>query len=247
MLKAARFAIILDAVSERKYVSLHTLMELTGSSESTIRADLVELDKEGKLIRLRGGAQAHNNESYSYELTMEDKMSIQTAEKRAIAMKAVSFVSPGMMIYVDAGTSTFAFVEALDVPNVKIVTNSVIIAKKATSKGYKAYIIGGEFKPSTDAFIGPLAQESLSRFSFDLGFFGTNGVDLKLGFTTPDVEEATIKGKAMEQCKKCFVLADSSKFDVVTAVSFHPFDGSVLITDAISKDAYEDLGIQEAI
>ena len=246
MLKEARFSTILEAVSERKYVSLRTLMELTQSSESTIRADLIELDRMGKLLRLRGGAQALNDASISYELSIEEKMAIQLPAKRAIAEKAASLVRTGQMIYVDAGTSTYAFIDALEVPGIKIVTDSYFIAKKAHQKGYTTYVIGGEFKASTDAFIGPMAQEILNRFRFDVGFFGTNGIDLKQGFTTPDVEEAAIKMKAMSQCDSLYVLADNSKFDVVTAVRFHPFEGNILITDEITKPHYQGLGILEA-
>ncbi len=246
MLKEARFNKILQAVNERKYVSLRALMDLTGSSESTIRADLVELSREGKLLRLRGGAQAINDGTLSYELSLEDKMSIQSAEKRLIAQKAEALIRPGMIIYLDAGTTTFALAEELSVPNVHIVTNSVHLARKATSKGYKAHVVGGELKPSTDAFIGPMAQEVLSRFTFDLGFFGTNGVHLLQGCTTPDVEEAAIKMKAMSRCKEAYILADSSKFDVVTSISFHPFDPTYTITDHIDKEQYRNLGILEA-
>lgn len=246
MLKEARFSKILEAVNERKYMSLHALMALTGGSESTVRADLVELSKEGKILRLRGGAQAINDDSISYELPLEDKMRIQYTQKRLIAFKAASLIRPGMIIYLDAGTSTYALAEELEVPKVHIVTNSVLLARKAVSKGYKAHVIGGEFKPSTDAFIGPMAQEVLTRFTFDMGFFGTNGVHRLQGCTTPDVEEAAIKMKAMQQCRVAYILADSTKFDVVTSVSFHPFDPTHTITDAIDKDEYKNLGILEA-
>ena len=246
MLKQARQSKILTAVNERKYVSLSDLIALTGASESSIRADLIELDRAGKLLRLRGGAQALNDETTSYELSLEEKMSIQLPAKRTIAAKAVALVQPGQMIYIDAGTSTHAFIEALDVPNVKVVTNSYSIGRRASQKGYVTYVIGGEFKATTDAFVGPMAQEILNRFRFDVGFFGTNGVDLKQGFTTPDIAEAAIKMKAMSQCDSIYVLADSSKFDVVTAISFHPFDGAIIITDEITKPHYRDLGIMEA-
>ena len=246
MLKEARFNTILEAVNERKYVSLHVLMELTGSSESTIRADLVELAKAGKLIRLRGGAQAINDETFSYELSLEDKMSIQFSEKRLIAQKAATFIKPRMVVYLDAGTSTHALADEINVPGLQIVTNSIHVARKVISKGYKAYVIGGEFKASTDAFIGPMAQEILSRFHFDIGFFGTNGVHLTQGCTTPDVEEAAIKQKAMGQCKEAYILADATKFDVVTSVRFHDFDPTHIITDEIKKDEYKNLGILEA-
>lgn len=246
MLKEARHSIILDTVNGRKYVSLSDLMSLTGSSESTIRADLIELDREGKLLRLRGGAQAINDETLSYELSVEQKMGIQWKQKQAIARFAATIVPANSLLYVDAGTSTLALIETLDVPGLVIVTNSVLIARKALAKGYRSYVIGGELKLSTDALFGPMALNSLEKFRFDIGFFGTNGVDLKQGFTTPGVEEAAIKSKAMDQCKKRYVLADSSKFDVVTAVSFHPFEEATIITDAIIKEKYKDKGILEA-
>ena len=246
MLKEARFNTILKAVNAHKYMSLHALMELTRSSESTIRADLIELAKEGKLLRLRGGAQAINDETLSYELSVEDKMGIQYAQKKLIAQKAVTLIKPGMLIYMDAGTSTYALAEELNVPNVQVFTNSVLIARKVVTKGYKAYTIGGELKYSTDAFVGPMAEGMLSTFRFDLGFFGTNGVDAKCGCTTPGVEEASIKRKAISQCREAYILADSSKFDVVTAVYFHPFEPSHIITDSIHKEKYENLGILEA-
>ena len=246
MLKEARHSIIVDAVNEKKYVSISDLMVLTNSSESTIRADLIELDREGKIFRLRGGAQAINDETISYELSVEQKMGIQWQQKRDIARFANTLIPANSLLYVDAGTSTLALMEILDAPGLVIVTNSVLIARKALAKGYRSYVIGGELKLSTDALFGPLALSALEKFRFDIGFFGTNGVDLKQGFTTPDVEEASIKGKAMDQCKKCFVLADSSKFGVVTAVSFHPFEGATIITETITKEKYKDKGILEA-
>lgn len=246
MLKEARFSSILEAVNTRKYISLHALMEITGCSESTIRADLIELAKEGKLLRLRGGAQAINDETLSYELSVEDKMGIQYAQKKMIAQKAVQLIKPNMLIYLDAGTSTYALAEELDVPNVQVFTNSVLIARKVVSKGHKAYVIGGKLKYATDAFIGSMAEGILSQFRFDLGFFGTNGVDATSGCTTPDVEEASIKRKAISQCREAYILADSSKFDVVTAVYFHPFEPTHIITDSIQKEKYLNLGILEA-
>ena len=246
MLREARLSKILEVVNERKYVSFHDLMEITGASESSIRADLVFLANEGKIIRLRGGAQAIEEERSSvHELSVEAKMELQVEEKKKIAKYAATLVKDNSAIYVDAGTSTYHFVEALEAKNVKVLTNSVTIARKLKSKGYRVYITGGEFKSITDAFIGPMTRDIISKFSFDLGIFGCNGVDLKQGLTTPDYEEAVVKTAAMEQCKKVYVLADHTKFGVKTAVSFHPFDGKEIITDKITSKEFKNKNIIE--
>lgn len=245
MLKEERLSIILGAVEQHNFVSLHDLMELTKSSESTIRADLIELDNAGKIIRLRGGAQALNNKSINYELDMDKKMTIEIQAKRDIASYAATLIPNNSVIYVDAGTSTYYLTEFLESKLVKIVTSSVIIARKFKERGFQVYMIGGEFKITTDTFIGPMSQEILHRFNFDIGFFGTNGIDLEQGLTTPDIEEAMVKKTAMRQCKKIYVLADHSKFNVKTSVVFHPFVGEEIITDKITNSLYINKGIKE--
>ena len=245
MLREARLSKILEVVNEKKYVSLNDLMEITGASESSIRSDLVYLAEEGKIVRLHGGAQAIEDYSSIHELSVEAKMEMQIEEKKLIAGYAAKLVKDNSAIYVDAGTSTFHFVEALEAKNVKVLTNSVTIARKLKSKGYRVYITGGEFKSITDAFIGTMTRETISQFSFDMGFFGCNGIDLNQGLTTPDYEEAIVKKAAMEQCKKVYVLADHTKFGVKTAVSFHPFVGKEIITDKITSHDFKNKGIIE--
>ena len=245
MLKQARQSKILEAVNELKYVSLGDLVTLTGASESSVRADLVELAREEKLIRLRGGAQALNSESISYELSVEAKMGIEVDAKKRIAVYAASLIPDNSMVYIDAGTSTYYLPEAVTAVRAKFVTNSVAIAKVLKAKGYQVYVIGGEFKSTTDAFIGAMTREIIAKFSFDLGFFGCNGIDLEQGITTPDYEEAVVKRAAMGQCAKVYVLADHTKFGVRTAVSFHPFIGEEIITDRTPKSPFNGKGIKE--
>lgn len=246
MLKQERLNSIEGFVNEHKFASLHQLMELTSSSESTIRADIIELSEQGKVRRLRGGVSSLIAEtSAAFELSMEEKYELQRDEKMAIARYAATLVKPRTIVYLDAGTSTYYLADVLETPDVEFMTNSYIVAQKLSKKGYKVYMTGGEFKPVTDAFIGTFTGEMLSKFAFDLGFFGTNGIDKEKGLTTPDFEEAMIKKMAMGQCKKLFVLADHTKFGVVTAVGFHPFKGEEIITDRIPRD-FLDQGIKEA-
>lgn len=246
MLKKARLNEILRLVDENKFVSLHELMEKTDSSESTIRADLIELSDAGKIIRLRGGAQSINDKGNSIELSVEAKMNLETPAKKQIGQYASSLIKANSFVYIDAGTTTFFMLDYIKASNIKFVTNSVIIARKLTNMGETVYMIGGEFKATTDAFIGPLATETINRFNFDIGFFGCNGISKSEGITTPEFEEAMVKKAAMERCKEVYVLADHSKFDEVTAVRFHDYIGSEIITDKIPEE-YKGENIKEAI
>lgn len=62
-------------------------------------------------------------------------------------------------------------------------------------------------------------METIRKYHFTKGFFGTNGVTKKTGFTTPDASEAMVKKIAMEQCQEKYILCDESKFGEVSSVT----------------------------
>ena len=113
------------------------------------------------------------------------------------------------------------------------VTDGVAHAQRLVKKGMKVILLGGELKASTEAVIGTQAVQMLMNYHFTKGFFGTNGITKKTGFTTPDINEAAVKSMAMEQCKECYIVTDASKFDLISPVSFSTFYGGTILTDQI--------------
>ena len=105
----------------------------------------------------------------------------------------------------------------------------------------KVRLIGGELKSSTEAVVGSEAMETIRKYHFTKGFFGTNGVTKKTGLTTPDASEAMVKKIAMEQCQEKYVLCDESKFGEVSSVTFAPFAGAKIVTDQM-PEGYRDCG-----
>ena len=103
----------------------------------------------------------------------------------------------------------------------------------------KVLLVGGELKSTTEAVIGNQARIRSWLSFLPKGFFGTNGLTRKSGCTTPDANEAAVKAAAMEQCRECYVLCDSSKFDNISSVTFADFYRSTIITDRIPS-GYED-------
>ena len=53
-----RHRIILSAVQEKPVATVQDLVELTSASEATIRRDIAALHVQGRLRRVRGGAEA---------------------------------------------------------------------------------------------------------------------------------------------------------------------------------------------
>ena len=56
MLAEERFSLILDLLARQRTATVQELCEASNASESTIRRDLNELDKQGKLNKVHGGA-----------------------------------------------------------------------------------------------------------------------------------------------------------------------------------------------
>ncbi len=81
--------------------------------------------------------------------------------------------------------------------------------------------------------MGPDANAAISRYHFTLGFWGTNGVTKKDGFTTPDIYEAEVKRLAMAQTIHRFVLCDASKMGRTSLVTFGAMDDAVIVTSSL--------------
>ena len=214
MLTEERLQTIQNMIERRKSASIQELVEELDISESTVRRDLTLLHQQGRISKVRGGAMACGSH-YSAE---DDPVSI----------------------FLDAGTTTEWIIDYLSERNVVFVTNALTHARKLSQMGYTTYIPGGEFKAATEAVVGEEAVESLRKYNFTKGFWGTNGVSPGGGFSTPDVKEAIMKKTAMEHCAERFVLCDSSKFSQYSCVKFGEIANAVIITTEFTKEILGD-------
>ena len=239
MLTEERFTRILSILESMGSVTVQQLMTELDASESTIRRDLNTLDANGQLIKVHGGAILKNT-SYS----TEDDEVMQRRErnkgaKEKIAKYAAGLIEPGDFVYIDAGTTTDLMIDFITVRQAVFVTNAISHAKRLAERGFTVYLLGGEFKAVTEAIVGEEAVTTLEKYNFTKGFWGTNGVSLQKGYSTPELKEAMVKKKSMENCKERFVLADESKFNQISSVTFAPFEGATVITTGLSLSAYK--------
>ena len=220
ILSNARKEQILVKLQAQQRASLEELVTLTGASESTVRRDLNELEEQGLIRRLHGGAEIP--QSLSSELSVLEKSFKNVQEKEIIAKKAMKYVSDGDVIFVDAGTTTAALILELKRSNkhLTVVTNSPMHGVSLMADNLTVYILGGLIKRSTDSVIGSQATEQLSHYRFNIAFVGANAYDDSIGAMTPDSEEAAIKQQAIKQSDKSYILIDKSKLGKTSFVKF---------------------------
>lgn len=237
MLSKQRHGMILKFLEERQSITVAELTTLLNISESTARRDITILDRAGKLVKVFGGAVSAGDPIYlSTEPTVAQKVEINKEEKQRIARYAVSFIQPQDFIYLDAGTTTGYMIDFLQEKNITVVTNAVAHAQRLAASNVHVLLVGGTLKGSTEAVVGTTAVLMLKEYYFSKGFFGTNGVSKKAGFTTPDDSEALVKKTALEQCKQAYMLCDYSKFNTVSSVKFADLTAGTILTDRIMEE-----------
>lgn len=161
-------------------------------------------------------------------------------EKNAIAAYAASLINDSDFVFIDAGTTTSRLVDYIANYKATYVTNGIPHARKLLQKGLTAYMVGGKIKPVTEAVVGAEGIRSIMNFNFTKAFMGANGIDLEAGLTTPDIEEALIKEKAIEKSYMTFVLADHTKFNHVYPVTFSKLEKCCIITDILPDEKFSD-------
>lgn len=248
MLTETRQEEIVRLVTERESITVAELKELLNTSESTIRRDIIALDKEGRLTKVFGGAIAlHTAQMVNKELSMLQKQDIQTPEKQAIAQYAASLIEPDDCVFLDAGTTTGWMIEYIRETAATYVTNALSHAKRLADRGFHVILIGGEAKSATDAIVGAEAVLNIQKYHFSKGFFGVNGIERMSGFTTPDAKEAMVKKVAVKntQPEQRYFLATTSKFGEIYAVSFAGFESGVILTDgAVTENLPKSISIK---
>lgn len=240
MLTEERHQIILDEINKKSVVYLSELVKDLDTSESTIRRDLNFLHKEGKLKKVHGGATVLDKRTHSKDDLLSIRESLNIEEKIKIAKHAAALIEEGDFVYIDSGTTTDLMIEFINEREAFYITNGINQAKKLMGRGFKTYVLGGEIKASTEAIIGVEAINSLRKYNFNKGFFGTNGISKSRGYTTPDINEALVKQEALSRTRQAYIMADNSKFDEITSVTFGDLEDAVIITTIIGNDTYKE-------
>ena len=225
---------ILERVREQGAVRVADLVRALGVSDMTVRRDLEVLHQRGLIEKVHGGAAAIEG-SPLFEPGFTVKSTLMQAEKTAIAAAAASLVAPGTAIAISAGTTTFALARRLiDVPGLTVLTNSVPVADALYKDGRpdQTVILSGGVRTPSDALVGPFAVEVIRSLHVDTVFMGTHGMDLKSGFTTPNILEAETNRALIEAGRHLVVLADSTKWSTVGISSVARLeDADTIITD----------------
>ena len=246
MLALERRRRIAESIRSRGVVSVAEMAEALGTSEITLRRDLRAMAGEGLLVRTHGGAVLADG--LVSEPTYSEKANQAAAEKAAIAKLAAGLVAPGDSIVMGPGTTTLALARLLvDVPELTVVTNSLLIAQALMpASRVEVILTGGTLRRAIHALVGPAAEESVRQLRASSVFISGNGLTAERGLSTPSPLVAAADRALAAAAQQTVVLADHTKIGLETMCQTVPLDRiSTLVTDA-DVDPAQLAAIREA-
>lgn len=210
MQPAERRALVIQKIQVEGKVEIDQLSAELDVSPMTIRRDLDQLEEEGKVIRVHGGAVG--TKPLITETPFLTKESRNTEQKRFIAQKALSFIKEGQTILLDSGTTTLELARLLKAhKNLTIITNDIKIAAELVDSKLKVIVTGGELQNDVGALFGPQTHHFLKNIHVDIFFLGAHAIHHETGITSPTFEKSLVKQLMMGAAERTLLLADSSK------------------------------------
>lgn len=227
---------ILDQLKANGSVTVSKLSEELGVTEETIRRDLEKLEKQEALLRTHGGAVPLDENKQ--EFSLERRKKINTDIKQKLAREAVTFITPGDTVFIDASTTAFYMAQELkSFHGITVITNSLRVANELSGLPEIKLIVVGGMVSMNQSLVGSMAESNIQNHYFvNKMFFSSRGISIA-GILESNEQECFIKQSMMQNATVKYYLCDKGKFGRVGFVKLAKLDEiQYLITE---KDAVE--------
>lgn len=217
---AEREAIILGALRQKGFTTYRNLEAKVDASPATIRRDLARLEKQGKIVRLHGGARAADGEAglggappglagTPFEKSLQQNL----AAKRAIGEAAARLCRPGEGIIIDGGTTTYQMCEHLDGLGLQVLTNSLHIVNALLPQETTQLLVpSGPIFREQNIILAPAGEQSMPNFHASKLFMGAAAVSPR-GIFQADALLVASQRRLLDRTDEVVLVVDSSKLE----------------------------------
>lgn len=221
---------IRQLLERQEYVDLESLCRLLETSESTIRRDLVELERQRVVKRVHGGALAIQPREHLLDHDWQARR--QAEEKRRIGCLAATLIEDGQTIILDGGSTVACVAGELADRSVHAITNSLAIAQllRASPK-VEVTLTGGYLFPRLEVMLGPLCERMLASVAADVLVMGIGGIT-DAGFSNNNTLVVGSELRMIDVSRTVIIVADATKFGRPGMVPVAPLE----IADVVVSD-----------
>jgi DeoR family transcriptional regulator, aga operon transcriptional repressor len=218
---------VLSLLRSRGRASVEDLASEVGVTTSTIRRDLQRLSGGGRVVRTYGGATLAGPR-------LMNVIDPAAFAKERIAAAAASLVVDGSTIAIASGSTTLAFARHLvDRADLTVITNALDVAWTLVDEpGIDLIVLGGSVRPRMHSMLGHLTELATRELRADTLFIGIGAISLEHGLMNDSVPEIVSDRALRRMARRCVVLADARKFDLVApAYVFGLDEVDTIVTD----------------
>jgi DeoR/GlpR family transcriptional regulator of sugar metabolism len=193
-------------------VTVEGLMSELGVSRMTVHRDLDELETEGILRKVRGGATAER--SSRFESDVQYRLRSALREKEAIAEAAAGLVELGQSVFLDESTTVLPLARRLAAAQgFTIITNfEPVIERFGTARGTRLIGLGGEYHPRYASFYGIHCERMIASLRADVAFISPSAIEGLVAYNQDELV-VTTKRAMMAAATRRVLLADHTKID----------------------------------
>lgn len=231
-------------IIEHNSVSIDKLCDIFQISKNTLRRDLNVIVQKGTIKKVYGGVISTQISSNIHKLTSFNERTVKNNEaKNRIVFCAAKYIKENDIIFIDTGTTTLHLVDYIKhLSNLTIITNSIQVMYQSLSYPNLSVIgLPGVLNQDTASLVGSGCIEYLKNYNIDKCFMACTALSLDTGICNASNEEYEIKKTVLEKSKIHYLLADYSKFDTTSLMTYCPLSEiDYIITDQEPKKTYYD-------
>ena len=175
-MKKDRIAEIAELLDKRGKLTLEQLADyFPGVSQMTLRRDLLQLEKEGKIIRIRGGAMSVREVQKTSGEPYTKKTTIRTDEKIVIAQKAAGLIDEGASIFIDGGSTALYLAKEMPDRFCNVFTNGIAVATElAKKKNVIVNLLGGQLIKENLSTASSFSSLYFTDTNFEIAMYTTS-------------------------------------------------------------------------
>ena len=249
-MKRERIEEIAELLDKRGKLTLEQLDDyFPRVSQMTLRRDLLLLEQEGRIIRVRGGAMSVKEVQKVSGEPYTKKTALHTDEKIKSAQKAARLIDENTSLFIDGGTTAMYLAKEIPDINVHIFTNGLAVAiELAQKKNVNLTILGGQVMKDNLSTASPVAQVYFENTNFELAIISASAFTPQNGFSCGSQVEADLLKTTRRKAKALYMMLDSSKIGKIMPYTFARLeDIDVLITDDNFPADLKDMFTQKNI
>ena len=246
MLAEERRATVVRLLRSEGRVRAAELARELGVSLDTVRRDLAELERDGCLRRVHGGALALGAPGPE---AFAERVGRNVAAKQAIAEAALALLRPGEVVVLSGGSTVLELARRLPagLEGTFVVTSPDIALALVDRPGVAVDQVGGRLDPASRTVTGTEAVEALRGVRPDAAVLSACTVHPEAGLTLRGRDEAAVVRAAVAGAGRVLALATADKLGTIGPYPVADLGQvDVLVTDAddAACSVYREAGVE---